>query len=175
MKKFITMLTLLMLIFALCGCGAKIKDEAKPIGMPNPMTEVTAQELLDKQGFTFELPEGAEDVHYFTIDGEQVISQMTFVLDGKKVCCRIMPDGIPENREVKDISGMYYDWKVTENGKVFYNDAVFRLNEGEQGWVGWYDYVPGLLYNVSMDSGASVEALTLLAETCNHPVQGDVG
>ena len=175
MKKIISALTVLTLALSLCGCGAKAKDEAQPVGMPNPLTEVTAQELLEKTGFHFNTPDGAEDIHYFTLEAETLTAQMTFKVDGKKVTVRAIPDGIPENRVVRDISGMYYEWKTVENGPVFYNDATFKLNEGEQGWVGWYDYVPGITYNVSMDSGASVAELTRLAEICCPPVQGDVG
>lgn len=172
MKKIFLILTIAALAFTVTACG---REEIKPVGMPNPLTEVTAQELLEKTGFCFELPESAEDVHYFTLEAEKLTAQMTFKLDGNKIMCRAIPDGIPENGEIKDISGMYYEWKTVENVKVFHSDAIAKLSGGGQGCIGWYDYAPGITYSVSMDSGAAVEELTRIAEICCPPVQGDVG
>ena len=47
--------------------------------------------------------------------------------------------------------------------------------EGGAGKLIWLDLAPGLVYSLTMDTGASKDALTEMAETLYTPAQGDVG
>lgn len=194
MKKLLALILAFSMLFALAACGEEKAEPEKAVpaaaepeiseetetgetpelvGMPNPLTEMSEEELLQATGLSFKLPDGAEDVRWFTLEAENLTAQMILLLDGVKVTCRACPDSLPEDGVIKDMSGMYYDWRSEETGKVGYNDCVIKFNEGEQGWVGWYDYVPGILYNVSMDSCASAAKLIEIAEACCPPLQGE--
>ena len=56
MKKLIPLLLALLLA---AGCAPAALSEAEA-GMPNPLQEVTAQELTERTGLCFAVPEGAE-------------------------------------------------------------------------------------------------------------------
>ena len=177
MKKIVILLFALAL---LCGCGgekanhAPTTPEPENVMIPNPVKEVTAQELGELTGVFLTAPEGVEAA-FSVIEGERNIAQMSFVRDGAKVTLRVCSAGIPEG-EPEDISGLYYEWENTaENVPVGYNSAWLHWNEGEAGYIVWYDFAPGLLYTVSVDTGAGAEGLTQLATELYAPVQGEVG
>ena len=149
------------------------EDEAAAIGVPNPIIEATAAEVLERTGVSFATPAGAQDVAYFIIETDSsAIAQMTFTLNGVDCTCRICGAGVPTDG-LEDISGMYYEWTSEDATLVGGNDAELYWIEGEQGIVLWYDYAPGLLYSLAVDSGATRDNLLLLAEELYNPVQGD--
>ena len=91
---------LVIIALALCascvfGCQAPASQEA---GLPNPMVESNPEEILQKLGVEFLVPEGAEDVRYFIISGK--MAEMQFRLDGSDCNARIQPEP-----EFTDISG----------------------------------------------------------------------
>lgn len=202
MKKFAILLMILVLAL-LCACGGEEANNApatpepapvetpvddgiptepdqQPEGeeentmIPNPVKEVTAQELGELTGVFLTAPEGVEAA-FSVIESEHNIAQMRFVRDGVEVTVRVCSAGIPEG-EPEDISGLYYEWENTaEDVAVGYNSAYIHWNEGETGYITWYDFAPGLLYAVSVDSGATADSLTQLAVELYAPVQGEVG
>lgn len=180
-----------MMIFAMTACSSK-KEEST--GMPNPMTEVSYQELLEKTGVDMPAPEGATDVKYFTIkiDDDTMLAQMDFTLEGKKATLRAQSTGLTTfDNTVKDlvsgkvdvkavtdsefnISGLNYEWKDFAEKKVQYDTAVSFLN-GDVGFIVWVDVVPGFVYNLSMSEGASHQVLADLANKVFVPIQKNVG
>lgn len=200
MKKFAILLMILVLAL-LCACGGEEANNApatpepaqvetpaddgiptEPVQqpeeentmIPNPVKEVTAQELGELTGVFLTAPEGVEAA-FSVIESEHNIAQMRFVRDGVEVTVRVCSAGIPEG-EPEDISGLYYEWENTaEDVAVGYNSAYIHWNEGETGYITWYDFAPGLLYAVSVDSGATADSLTQLAVELYAPVQGEVG
>ena len=73
---------LVIIALALCascvfGCQAPASQEA---GLPNPMVESNPEEILQKLGVEFLVPEGAEDVRYFIISGK-MDEEITVVTD----------------------------------------------------------------------------------------------
>lgn len=152
-------------LLAACGGAEPYAAEV------NPVRSVTAETIQRELGITFQTPEGAEELRYAIIAGEDgSVAEMSFRLDGAECACRIMPAGIPE-RDVPDISGMYYEWQQAAEATVGYNTAKLCWIEGAQGVIRWYDYAPGLLYSVSLSSGATEEKLTELAEALYVPAQ----
>ena len=175
MKKLFLLLCAVCLMLALAGCGQKTAEEAQGAELENPVTEVSGQELLTKTGISFCLPEGAENAAYSYIDdGEQVIAQLRFTLDGADCAARAVSTGIPGD-VLPDISGLYYEWQHSGTGEVGYNSAQLHWNEGEAGHAAWYDYAPGILYSLSMDSGAGRDALLAIAAESCPPMQGEAG
>lgn len=176
MKKYLPIILALALTLSLAACSgvsAPAATEA-PAGIPNPITEMTAQELLERTGISFTVPEGAESVVYSMIDmdGDAPIAQMQFTLNGSGCTARAQSAAVPEG-ELPDISGFYYEWTSTDTGAVGYNTATLHWNEGAEGYVSWYDTVPGLLYSVSMTGGATKDALLDIAARSCPALQGE--
>ena len=180
MKKAVVLSAICLMI--LCAACAKKEEPAKEpetaateeakVGVPNPMVEVTKDELMEKLGLGFNVPEGAENVKYFIIDGK--MAEMQFVFNTVKINARILPTA-----EYEDISGMYYQWQNSEKGKVGYSDADIKLYKGETESaqiILWYDAAPGLMYSVSATGedldGFDIEAI---AQQTYVQTQGDVG
>ena len=177
MKKIAIVFMILVLVL-LCGCGGEAptvsEAEKENTMIPNPVKAVAAEELGELTGVFLTAPEGVEAA-FSVIEGERSIAQMSFERNGAKVTLRVCSAGIPEG-EPEDISGLYYEWGNTaEDVAVGYNSAYLHWNEGETGYITWYDFAPGLLYAVSVDSGATADSLTQLAVELYAPVQGEVG
>lgn len=191
-KKWFVFALCGMMLFAMTACSST--KEESTTGMPNPMTEVSYQELLEKTGVDMPAPEGATDVKYFTIkiDDNATMAQMDFTLDGKKATLRAQSTGLTTfDNTVKDlvsgkvdvkavtdsefnISGLNYEWKDFAEQKVAERTAVSFLN-GDVGFIAWVDVVPGFVYNLGMNEGASHQVLTDLANKVFVPIQKNVG
>lgn len=153
--------------------GAKL-NENRPvvIGMPNPIRESTAEDILNTLGVTFAVPEGAENVQYSVIGDS--LAQMDFVWNNAECTARAEPSG---ETSLKDISGFYYNWKNSAELKVGYNEAKANWTKDENGnSVGiciWWDAAPGIMYSVSMKSNANAENLKKLANAVYVQMQGN--
>jgi hypothetical protein len=173
MKKLFALVLALVMILSLCACGKK--EEKTPDGeaiggnIVNPVSEETRKSILETVGVDLEAPKGAKDVSYQSITADNIIAQMKFTQDGKAYNYRVM-----SATDYSDISGMYYDWKEVEPTNVGGIIAEASYIPGEQGIINWYDVVPGLLYSLSVDSGASLEVLKNMAEKLYAPTQGEV-
>ena len=191
MKKAWIYLLALAMALSLCACGAQpaaapestasaapaSASAASPgtsASLPNPVREMPAEDVLAETGIPLSAPQGASDVVYSVIDLGQdgKIAQMSFNYNDIACCLRVQSADVPKGA-LNDISGLYYEWSSDENAAVGYNDAELHWTEGEAGYITWYDYAPGLLYCVAMDSGATGEALVALAEAVYTPLQGD--
>lgn len=175
---------IIILALMFCGCGKKVSSgidskknegiEIQPavIGMPNPVRDSTVQDILNTFGIRFALPEGAENARYSVIGG--TLSQVDFTWNGDECTARAEPSG---ETSLKDISGFYYNWKNSAEVKVGYNTAKASWTKDEKGnSVGiciWWDAAPGIMYSVSMRSGAGEKSLSALANAVYVPVQGE--
>lgn len=114
-------------------------------------------------------PEGAEDVviSVFSQDG-RTVAETAFTLSGARWVYRTAPGEL----ELVDISGLG-SFSLSAAGKVSYCDAQLSYDEGGVGKIIWFDIVPGIEYSLSVDTGASAEALTNMADTLFIPMQGD--
>lgn len=137
---------------------------------------ITAQEIVETLGYQMAVaPDGAEQVVYdvLTLD-ELTVGETTFVLDGISYTYRTA--ATPEiTADFADISGLTNPYPVDESAAVSYCDARLSYEAGGSGKIVWFDPVPGLLYSLSMDSGASADALVGIAEQLFSPAQGNVG
>lgn len=174
MKKiFITALILIMAL-SLSACGNKPAAGEDNTGsedsstITNPVSESTAQNIYDQLGISFDIPDRAADVSYSIIDtGEDNgIAQAQFTLDGVSCYYRIVSAA-----GLEDISGMYYSWTTEEDCQINGSTGNLKYISGQQGVCFWYNGDSGLLYSISVESGASSEYLTGLAEYLYTPNQ----
>lgn len=180
MKKILALVLALAMVFALCACGSKDnttvnvdkESEGKVTvgaGIENPMHSATQESILEDIGVSFQIPAGAEDVKFYTIDTDPKTAQMSFVFDGDEYTYRIA-----SNNEFTDISGMYYEWEETEETHVGYCDAKICWNDWKEGVILWYDAVPGLMYSISQGVNANYNSLEGMASILFEPAQGEV-
>ena len=116
-------------------------------------------------------PEGAEDVviSAFSQDG-RTVAETAFTKDGVRWTYRTAPGDL----ELVDISGLA-DFSTAADGSVSYCDARLSYDEGGAGKIVWFDIVPGVEYSLSVESGASADALIEMANELFVPMQGEVG
>ena len=170
MKKQIALFLSVALLLALCGCTARKEPTGESdTEVVNPIHETDAAGVAERLGATMTAPEGAENVSYRLIDGEQPIGEMTFTLEGRDYAYRMAPSAMGE----ESIDGMHYDWQQSGETPVGYLSAALSWNEGGAGVIRWFDTVPGMLYSLSMNEGASREALSATANLLFAPLQGE--
>lgn len=169
MKKLFVLLTVILACLALAACGDDATTDNGNAGLQNPVTECTAEEVATKTGFSFTLPEQAENAVYSVIDGDPVIAQAVFDWEGHEVTYRICAAV-----EYSDMSGLYYDWENAVDWQIQGRPGHVCYNEGAAGFCGWYDVAPGVLYNVAVTENATADLLTEVADAVFVPVQGEV-
>lgn len=149
----------------LAGCA---KEEST--GMPNPMTEVTKQEMVDQTGIDIDAPQDAKDVKYFVYDmGEdKKMAEVQFSYQDKAFSYRA--DAYSE--DANDSSGMNYEWEDAKEVQVAYNTATAMAND-ESAAMYWYDVVPGINYSLSCSNACTVDELTAVANTVFVSAQGN--
>ncbi|MBQ9979894.1 MAG: hypothetical protein IJP23_02400, partial [Oscillospiraceae bacterium] len=170
MKKLTALLLVLITALSLCACGVDSGDDsgsASPggtgnVGVANPVTSATAQDVENELGVALTLPGRATDAVYQLIDhgdSDTKMGQCRFVLDGTECTYRaVKADGL------KDISGMFYAWEKAGSCDIDGCPGNVRYNTGEEGVCFWYDEDAGLVYCISVETGAGEEYLVSLAE-----------
>ena len=73
----------------------------------------------------------------------------------------------------EDISGQDGPYQQIAAGKVFWCRAKLSFNTDGQGKILWFDLAPGILYSLTMDSGATEEALLDMANSLFEPTQAN--
>ena len=152
---------LLMILVLLCPCACAVE-------MANPWTETTAEEMVEKIGLSFHLPEEAENIVYRMLESE-ALAETQFVLDGVECIARIKAAV-----EFEDISGLYYEWEHVEDCEILWcpGQVMETAADGQKlSLCLWYDVVPGLMYSVSAVGETDIAAL---ANALFMPAQGDV-
>lgn len=145
-------------------------------------SDMTTADLLDTVDSIFSAlgyqlshaPEGARDIHYnaFHLDG-LAVGETTFTLDGAHCAYRIAPT-YETSPDFADISGMEGDYAQHAEAEVGWCSARLDWNDGGAGKVVWFDPVPGQLYSLSVDAGASREGLLDLAGQLFIPTQDEL-
>ena len=132
----------------------------------------TASKILRATGLDVTVaPENAEDITYnaFLLDG-LTLAETTFRIDGITYAYRMA--GTTELLDnFTDISGLEGPFDQIAAGEVYWCRAKLSFDNGGQGKILWFDLVPGILYSMTMDSGASVEALEEMANNLFEPAQ----
>lgn len=174
-KKVLAAALAVMTMFAFTACGQS-QEPAAPNsssdaevsvdmdGMANPMQEMAIDEKLAEIGAEMNTPEGAEDITEYVIDGDPVILERDFTLDGMQYIVRAA-----KADELTDISGMYYEWDVADDETIGGMEAkCMRCNcEEETADVClWYDGENGVTYSISTTApdldGFDITAIVLM-------------
>lgn len=129
------------------------------VGMPNPMTESTAEEFAEVAGKTVTLPEGAQDTMFFLYTiGNEKMAELQFTQDGVSYILRAQPAD-----EQQDIAGLYMDFAGKEAVQMDGMDGTVEFNEGAEGAFQWFDTGAKISYSLTMDKDANAAALTDMA------------
>ncbi len=132
----------------------------------------TAQQIMFHLGYDVAVaPEGATDITYNAFAMEDMtVAETTFILDSVRYTYRVTGAVW-----ITDISGITDTFETEETGMIGWCDAQIFYNEGGAGKVLWYDFAPGLMYSLSVDSGATAELLLQMADELYEPAQQEVG
>ncbi|MGN1412613.1 MAG: hypothetical protein ACI4WY_00030 [Anaerovoracaceae bacterium] len=141
----------------------------------------TARQIMNRLGYDMDVaPQNAKNIMYvtFTLDpGDETepleTAETSFEIDGIRYAYRTAGTG---QVVLQDISGMQnQDYENHSSVALGWCTAEAFWTEGGAGKLLWLDLAPGLVYSLTMDTGASEEVLTEMAETLYTPAQGDVG
>ena len=145
-------------------------------------SDMTPADLLDTVDSIFSTlgsqlnnaPEGAQDIHYnaFHLD-DLAVGETTFTLNGARYVYRIAIT-YDTSSDFADISGVEEEFDHRAQAEVGWCPARLAWNDGGTGKVVWFDVVPGQLYSLSVDAGASQESLLDLANHLFLPAQDEL-
>ena len=131
-----------------------------------------ASQILHSTGLDVTVaPESAGNITYnaFPLD-DLTVAETTFVIDGITYSYR-MAATLEIEEDFADISGMEGPFGQNTAGEVRWCGAKFSFDEGGQGKIIWFDVVPGILYSLSADRGASADMLQNMAVQLFEPAQ----
>lgn len=132
----------------------------------------TASQILRTTGLDVTVaPESAGNITYnaFLI-GDLTVAETTFVIDGITYAYR-MAATTEIAEDFADISGMEGPFGQNTEGEVFWCRAMLSFDKGGQGKIIWFDVVPGILYSLRAESGASADMLQNMAVQLFEPAQ----
>ena len=135
----------------------------------------TASQILRATGLNVAVaPADARNITYnaFLLDG-LTVAETTFELDGITYAYR-MAATMELGEDFADISGLAGPFAESIEDQVLWCRAKLRFDRGGRGKVVWFDVVPGILYSLSMDDGASEAALLDLATELFVPAQEEI-
>lgn len=135
----------------------------------------TASQILRATGLNVAVaPADARNITYnaFLLEG-LTVAETTFELDGITYAYR-MAATMELGEDFADISGIGGTFAENIEGKVLWCSAKLHFDQNGQGRIVWFDVVPGILYSLSMDSGASESALLDLATELFVPAQEEI-
>lgn len=136
---------LIALLIAALAAGLWAAALTEGVGLANPWTNATYEEVEALIGVGLGVPEGAECVAYSILEDE-CLAEVSFTWYGLEYYARAMPAD-----ELTDISGLYFDWDQTVNFDVAgWEGTSSRVkSEGEEiELCQWYDADNALTYCV---------------------------
>ena len=101
------------------------------------------------------------------------MGETTFTLDGVNCAYRIALT-YETSSDFADISGVEEEFAHHAQAEVGWCPARLAWNDGGAGKVVWFDLVPGQLFSLSVDAGASQERLLDLAGQLFLPAQDEL-
>jgi hypothetical protein len=128
------------------------QDAGEAVGLANPWTEMTEEDLKQTAGVPFEMPEGAENAVYRWLESDG-LAEMQFTMDGDEYCARAQSAELKES-ELMNISGMYFQWDHEEDVEINGCPGTLGLAQtGSEDWVElclWYDANAKQMYSLSV-------------------------
>lgn len=135
---------------------------------------LTAQYIVETLGYDLTVaPADAENVVYSVHRlGELVVGQTSFTVGNRDYIFR-MASSPDTAQDFPDISGIDAEFEHSKDVSVAWCGARLSYNEGGSGKIVWFDIVPGILYSLSMESGADEASLITMALSLYEPAQAD--
>lgn len=132
----------------------------------------TASQILHITGLNVTVaPETAGNITYNAfLLGDLTVAETTFVVGGVTYAYR-MAATTAIGEDFADISGMDDPFSENMDVEVLWCGAKLSFDEGGQGKIIWFDVVPGILYSLSVESGASADILQNMAVQLFEPAQ----
>lgn len=203
MKKILAIMLATIMVFAMTACDDvdDVVEESEVTNPVTACT--SAKELMKATGISIDAPKGATDVSYSYIsdsdeDGTEYIAQVDFTLDGVSYNYRcestdersIFDDDAANNQNASDaelqdmmndaiedgaeLAGLNYKFGASASVDLEAGpEAIVAFNEGKEGFIAWVDLVPGFMYSLSMNEGASQDLLMTTADKTFVSMQGD--
>ncbi len=191
-----------MMTLSLCACGQETQPQSEPetpaatettqeasqetpsTQIANPWHSCTEEEAYVVAPNGFSAPEGATNVEWSMCDDlesepgyERPMVQMTFDYNDMSFCAR---EQAVLSEEIVDISGMYYDWTVTDDVTLA-NWAGGNMKAKTMRYIGddksidvcnWFDIETGYAYSLSTEA-ADLEGFDIqaIAEAIYDPAK----
>ena len=136
----------------------------------------TAGTIVEELGYNVAVaPENATDITYNAfLQNNLTVAETTFLLNGVRYSYH-MSSTYEVTFPFADISGTGTDYATHLTTEVGWCPAELYFTENASGKIIWFDIVPGLLYSLSMETGASEENLLSLAHELFSPAQDNAG
>lgn len=176
MKKLMSAVLALMMLAGL-GAGAFASGGAgSPVGMVNPWTEATPEEIEAVTGLTLVIPEGVEAACSYMSDMAQASWSETGVSVTERVSsCEEAP--AMDTDTLTAYSGVWFTGMNTQSKELTVGGRCPGYMEFVRGSVGaiiWYDAEAGVVYTLSLDPVNDPKAMGDLAETIT-PLESEAG
>ena len=157
--------------------SGETSGETAPVGLANPWTAATPEEIEAATGLALVIPEGVEiaDSRYMT-----GMAQASWEADGVEITERVsFADDAPamDTDTLTALSGLYFTGMTTQSKELVVGGrcpGYMEFCRGSFGAILWYDEELGVAYTVSMDPVTDPKALGDLAELIT-PLQSDAG
>lgn len=153
-KKLLSLLLVLALMIPVLGL-------AEGMMLPNPVREVTREEVLEATGANLLVPEDATEVDYSLIEipDQEPLGQVRFVFQQVEYIFRAQLDNDPN-----DISGMYQDWDTVKHVVMAPFSGTVCLHEFGDGIALWRYEKEGYNFALAMFNVATEEALLEMSD-----------
>ncbi|MBR5970650.1 MAG: hypothetical protein IK016_09950 [Lachnospiraceae bacterium] len=128
------------------------------VGIANPWSELSLQEIEERIGTSVTLPEGAENVQCLFMEDEG-LGEIDFDYMGRSCTYRMKKSDSEE-----DIAGMYYEWSSEESVPLSDCNATYQTCEEDGDFIElatWYNDSEKVMYSLSA-VGAKAEGFDLL-------------
>lgn len=157
------------------------ENQSENAAIENQWTESNEQGVLEATGYSIKAPGDAIEVNY-SFCADEKMAQVNYQKDGINWTYRIKASS-----EAEDISGMNYEWNVSEEGTVSGKKAIYMgYSDAKEGSdfiddvkyiqvVNWYDALTGVSYSLSA-SGTDLNGMDIqvYAEQIYDPLQKEV-
>ncbi len=160
LSVILTMSTALLLF----GCSGSSSDRsassselADSTQIANPIVTVeSTDDLNDQLKVRLDVPDDVTIESTSVIDG--TLGEVTFIFDNQRYIYRGM-----SAVEGEDISGLYYEFTSRMETTLNTQPCVLEFNESGPGLCQWYDEQAGIVYSISVGTGASYDKLVNMA------------
>ncbi len=177
-KRMLTLVVSVTLALSLTACGKDVTEALQPdietveendtkdepaVGMPNPWRDCTEEEAYQYTPNGFSAPEGSTNIRWSICEVEDntvlpgTMVQLDFDYDGLSFTAR---QQAVAGTEITDISGLYYDWTVTDDctmnnwggGNMPCRAMRYVGDEGYVDVILWFDIETGYAYSLSTEA-----------------------